>query len=55
MVVVTMVEMLVEVACVGIVFESSGEGFVVVVLEDFGVVLWCGWRMALWCSNERGR
>ena len=54
MVVVTMVEMLVEVACVGIVFESSGGGFVVVVLEDFGVVLWCGWRMALWCSNERG-
>ena len=27
---------------------------VVVVLEDFGVVLWCGWRVALWCWNERG-
>ena len=39
-----------EVGCVGVVFESSGGGFVVVVLEDFGVVL----RMAFWCWNERG-
>ena len=41
----------------GVVFESSGGGFVVLVVvveEDFGVVLWCGWRMALWCWNERG-
>ena len=31
-----------EVDCVGVVSESSGGGFVmVVVLEDFGV-LWCG-------------
>ena len=37
------------------VSESSGGAFVVVVvLEDFGVVLWCGWRMILWCWNERG-
>ena len=42
-----------EVDCVGVVSESSGGGFVmVVVLEDFGV-LWCGWRMALWCWNDR--
>ena len=54
MVVVTMVGMLVEVGCVGVVFESSGGGFVVVVLEEFGVVLWCSWMMALWCWNERG-
>ena len=54
MVVVAMVGMLVEVGCVVVVFESSGESFVVVVLEDFEVVLWCGWRMALWCWNERG-
>ena len=47
MVVATMVGMLVEVGCMGVVFESSGGGFVVVALEDFGVVLWCGWRMAL--------
>ena len=53
-VVAKMVGILVEVGCVGVVFESSGGGFVVVVLEDFGVVLWCGWRMALWCWNERG-
>ena len=57
MVVATMVRILVEFGCVGVVFESSGRGFVVVVVvveEDFGVVLWCGWRMALWCWNERG-
>ena len=35
-------------------FLSSG-GFVVAVLVDFGVVLWCGWRMALRCWNERER
>ena len=47
------VEMLVEVGCVGVVSESSGGCFVVVVvLEDFEVVLWCGWRMALRCWNE---
>ena len=42
MVVATMVEMLVEVGCVGVVFESSGGGFVVGVLEDFWglVVVW---------------
>ena len=48
--------MLVEVDCVGVVSESSDRGFVVVVvvvLEDFGLVLWCGWRMTLWCWNER--
>ena len=46
--------MLVEVGCVGMVCESSGGSFVVVVaLQDFGVLLWCGWRMALWCWNER--
>ena len=54
MVVATMVEILVEVGCVGVVFESSGGDFVVGVLEDFGVVLWCGWRMALWCWDNRG-
>ena len=54
MVVATMVGMLVEVGCVGVVFESSGGGFVLVVLEDFGVLLWCGCRMALWCWNETG-
>ena len=44
-----------EVGCVGVVFESSGRGFVVVVvLEDFEVVLRCGWRMALWCWNKKG-
>ena len=55
MVVATMVGMLIEVGCVGKVFESSGGGFVVVVmlLEDFVVVLCCGLRMALWCWNER--
>ena len=42
MVVAIMVGMFVEVGCVGVVFDSSGTGFVVVVLEDFGgrVVLW---------------
>ena len=54
MVVATMVGMMVEVGCVGVVLESSGEGFVVVLLKDFGVMLWCGWRMVLWCWNERG-
>ena len=54
MVVATMVGMLVEVGCVGVVFESNGGGFVVVVLKDFGIVLCRGWRMALWCWNERG-
>ena len=53
MVVATVVGMLVEVGCVGVVFESSGGDFLVVVLVDFGVVLWCNWRMALWCWNER--
>ena len=39
----------------GVVSESSSEGFVVVVvLEDFGPVLWSSWRMVLWCWNERG-
>ena len=47
MVVTTMVGMLVEVGCVGVVFESSGGSFVVVVLEDFWIVLWCSWRMTL--------
>ena len=54
MVVATMIGMLVEVGCVGVVFESSGVGFVVVVLEGFGVMLWCSWRIALWCWHERG-
>ena len=53
MVVMTMVGMLLEVGCAGVVFESSGGGFVVVVLVDFGVMVWCGLRMALWCWNER--
>ena len=39
MVVATMVRMLVEVGCVGVVFESRGGGFVVVVLDDLEVVL----------------
>ena len=54
MVAATIVGMLVEVGCVGVVFESSGGGLVVLVLEDFGVVVWCGWRIAFWCWNERG-
>ena len=46
---------LVEVDCVGVISELSGGGFVVVVvLEDFGLVLWSSWRMALWCWNGRG-
>ena len=36
MVVATVVEMLVEVGCVEMVFESVGGGYVVVVLEDYG-------------------
>ena len=36
-----------------VVFESSGGDFLVLVLVDFGIVLWCGWRMALSCWNER--
>ena len=42
MVVATMVGILVEFGFVGVVFESIGRGFVVVVVvveEDFGVVL----------------
>ena len=27
---------------------------VVVVWKDLGLVLWSGWRMALWCWNGRG-
>ena len=54
MVVATMVGILVEVGWVGVVFEPSGGGFVLVVLEDFRVLLWCGCRMPLWCWNERG-
>ena len=38
MVVATMVGMLVEIGCARVVFESSGGGFVLVVLEDFGVL-----------------
>ena len=38
MVVATMVGMLVEVGWVGVVFESSDGSFVLVVLEDFGVL-----------------
>ena len=35
--------------------ELSGGGFVMVVeLEDFGLVLWSSWRMALWCWNGKG-
>ena len=34
----------------GVVSESSGVGFaMLMVLESFGLVLWPGWRMALWC------
>ena len=41
---------LVEVNYVGVVCGSSSGDFVVVVaLEDFGLVLWSCWRMALWC------
>ena len=54
MVATTMVGMLEEAGWVGVVFESSGGGFVIVVLEDFRVLLWCGCRMVLWCLNERG-
>ena len=47
-----------EVNCVRVVFETSSGGFVVVV-EDFGLVLWCGWRMMELCGvgmrgGERG-
>ena len=45
-----------EADCVGVVSESSSGGFavvVVVVLEDFGLVLWSSWRMVLWCWNQR--
>ena len=46
---------LVEVYCVGVVSGSnSGSFVVVVVLDDFALVLWCSSRMALWCWNERG-
>ena len=46
---------LVEVYCVGVVSGSNSVSFVVVVvLEDFALVLWCSSRMALWCWNERG-
>ena len=46
---------LVEVDCVGVVSRmSSGDFVVLVVLEDFGLLLWSSWRMALWCWNERG-
>ena len=45
---------LVEVDCLGVISEFSGGGsVVVVVLEDFGLVLWSSWRMALWCWNGR--
>ena len=56
MVVATVVvqEVLVDVDCLGVASESSSGGFVVVVLEDLGLVLWSNWRMALWCWNERG-
>ena len=49
----TVVGMLMEVGCVGVVFELSGGDLLVVVLVDFGIVLWFSWRMALWCWNER--
>ena len=41
-----------EVNCVRVVFETSSGGFVVVVVvvEDFGLVLWCGWRMMELCG-----
>ena len=54
MIVVTVIVQgkLVEVDCVGVVSQSSSGGFlVVVVLEDFGLVLWSSWRMVLWCWN----
>ena len=44
-----------EADCVGVVSESSSGGFavvVVVVLEDFGLVLWSSWRMVLWRSDD---
>ena len=44
---VTLQEILVEVDGMGVVSESSSMGFVVVVVEGFGLVLWSGWRMAL--------
>ena len=46
---------LVEVDCVGVVSGSiSGSFVVVLVLEDFGLVLCSSWRMALCCCNKRG-
>ena len=44
-----------EADCVGVVSESSSGGFVVVmvVLEDFWLVLWSSWMMILWCWNQR--
>ena len=45
---------LVEDDCVGLVSRSSSGNFVVVlVLEDFELVLWFSWRMNFWCWNER--
>ena len=46
---------LVKVDCLGVVSESSSGGFVVVALEDLGLVLWSSSSMALWCWNERHR
>ena len=44
-----------EVDCVGVVSKSSSGSFVVVVvLEDFVLLLWSSWRMVSWCWNERG-
>ena len=42
--------------CFMSVFWVEWWGFVVVVVvwEDLGLVLWSGWRMALWCWKWRG-
>ena len=46
---------LVEVDCVVVVSGSISGGFVVVVvLDGFGLMPWSGWRVILWCWNERG-
>ena len=45
---------LVEADCLGVVSELSSMSFVIlVVLEDFRMVLWSSWKIVLWCRNER--
>ena len=53
--IVMMQGVLVEAACVGAVsWSSSGSFEVAVALEVSRLLSYSGWRMALWCWNERG-